>query len=227
MPLDRGDLDAQLKEIGEGDQWWERREFRALPYVLHPDERIRCLVTGRLYGHSRPGFRPGRWLVVVTDERILCLRQERFARRQIEFTARQLLGVQERSRLRSFQVTLRTAERRYALRVRKEDAVRLTGALASLMPQPGGQLDAGLDAWRWLPGIERIAHIPGVTGILTRVAMLSPPEDVPPRQLERLEATVERLEGEVSQLQQQVAFLEELMERRAEGAMLVGGAGDG
>lgn len=37
MPVDRGAIDAQLREIGEGEGWWEQREFRALPSILQHD----------------------------------------------------------------------------------------------------------------------------------------------------------------------------------------------
>ena len=48
MPVDRGAIDGQLREIGEGERWWEQREFRDLPYVLQPDERLRGLTNGKL-----------------------------------------------------------------------------------------------------------------------------------------------------------------------------------
>ena len=48
MPIDRGAIDGQLREIGEGERWWEQREFRDLPYVLQPEERLRGLTNGKL-----------------------------------------------------------------------------------------------------------------------------------------------------------------------------------
>src|SRR5690606_34155778 len=117
MPVDRGAIDAQLREIGEGGRWWEQREFRDLPYILHADERIRGIVTGRLLGPRRPRILPsGPWLLVATDQRLLGLRQERFGRKQVEIAPGQVTRMQQGSRLRSYQIVLETPLRRYRIR---------------------------------------------------------------------------------------------------------------
>jgi hypothetical protein len=219
MPIDRGEIDAQLRAIGEGERWWEQREFRDLPHVLHPDERIQGIINGKVLGRRRPPLRPAStWLIVVTNQRLVCLRQERFARKQIEIAAGQITRVQQRSRFGGHQITIDTAARRYRIRVARDDAFRFSGALAPLLPaevQPRPAID--YEPLAWLPGISTVAAIPGFSGIVSRVAMLSPP-DYASRdrdQLARLERTVESLQNDVERLQQQVGFLEDLLHERA------------
>ncbi|HUF51164.1 MAG TPA: hypothetical protein VMN60_10040, partial [Longimicrobiales bacterium] len=88
MGVDRGTIDSQLKEIGEGEHWWEQAEFRELSHVLHEGERMLGIAYGKLLGPRRPGIRPPRkWLLVVTDQRLICLQQERYGRKQIDVPA--------------------------------------------------------------------------------------------------------------------------------------------
>src|SRR5687768_13236152 len=133
MPVDRGAIEAQLREIGESERWWEHREFRELPNVLHAEEHIQALTSGRLLGAWGPRIRPGaRWLIVVTSHRLLCLKQERFARRQIDVAPRQITRVYQRSRIGAFEITIDTPLRAYRMRIPKADALRVSGALGSL-----------------------------------------------------------------------------------------------
>lgn len=222
MPVDRGAIDAQLREIGEGERWWEQREFRTLPYVLHPDERILGIINGKLLGARRPRIRPaGPWLFVATNQRLICLKQERFARKQVEFASGQITGVRQSSRLRAYQVTIATPQGTYRIRIPKADAFRFTGALATLMQSPQVQR-AGpeVELLPWLPGFNTVAALPGVAGLVSKVSLLASPEYATRAHVEHVEATVERLQNDVGRLQQQVAFLEELLQKRAEEAFL-------
>lgn len=228
MPVDRGTLDAQLRDIGEGERWWEQREFRELPYVLNAGERIHGLALGKLLGARRPRLRPSsRWLLAVTDQRLLCLRHERFARKQVDIAWEQITRVHQSSGIRSYQITVWTPERRYRMRIPKEDALRFTGALEPLIPRtsvqgPGPELEA----LAWFPGMTMLARIPPFGGLVSRVALLSSPEYATREQVERLEATVERLQGDVERLQQQVEFFEDLLQKRAAEALLGRAPGD-
>jgi hypothetical protein len=221
VAVDRGAIDAQLRAIGEGERWWEQSEFRDLPHILHEHERIQGLINGRLLGRRTPRVKPaGRWLIVVTDLRLICLKRERFARRQIDIVAGQIIRLQESSRLRSYQLSIETAERKYRIRIPKADAFRFAGALGPLMPTvPVQRLHPELEAWSWIPGVRAVAALPGVAGIVTRVSTLAPADVAPRAQVDRLEASVERLQDQVEQLQEQVAFLEDLLRARP-GALL-------
>lgn len=218
MPVDRGDIDAQLREIGEGERWWEQREFRDLPYILHAGERIQGIVRGKLLGRRRPRLMTRKWLFVATDQRLVCLRQDRFARRQLEIAPGQIVRVRQSSRLRSYQIILETAQRRYRIRVPKADAFRFAGALAPLMPKnPAQRLPPALEPWSWIPGLTAVAALPGVAEL---VSSASPRAYADREHVQRLEAMVEHLQIEVERLQEQVGFLEELLQKRAEEAFL-------
>lgn len=222
MPIDRGAIDAQLKEIGEGERWWEQREFRDLPYILHADERMRGISRGKLLGRRRPRLKPASWwLIVVTDQRIICLKQERFARKQIDIAPGQVIRISQSSRLRSIQITIQTAQRTYRIRIPKANAYAFGPAVAPFKPAVAPpQLHAALEPLSWLPGINTVAALPGLAGIVSKVSMLSPPDHPTQSELQRMEASVERLQSDVERLQQQVEFLEDLLDRRADGTMI-------
>ncbi|HEX2203981.1 MAG TPA: PH domain-containing protein [Longimicrobium sp.] len=226
MPVDRGAIDGQLKDIGEGERWWEQREFRDLPYILHADERLRGIVNGRLLGRRRPrlGLSAWRapWLIVVTDQRLICLKQERFARKQVEIAPGQITGIHHTSRIRAHQIMIETGVRRYRLRIAKPDAFRFSGALAGLLPKqpllPG--TPPAPEGTTWLPGAGAVAALPGGGGLLSRFTRAAPGDYASRAHVERLEATVERLLDDVERLQQQVAFMENLLQTRSEEAFL-------
>jgi hypothetical protein len=220
MPIDRGAIDTQLGEIGEGERWWEQREFRDLPYILHPDESILGLVNGKLVGRRRPRTGMGsRWLLVVTNQRFIGLNQGRFARKQVEIPVGQITRLQQRSGFRTHQITIESAGRRYRIRIAKGEAYRFASALIPLVPEREvNRLHPDLEPLSWIPGIRTVAALPAVSGILSKVSSLSPPDPYGGERLERvvrLEATVERLQDDLERLQQQVNFLENLLENQA------------
>ena len=214
MPVDRGVIDGQLREIGEGERWWEVREFRDLPYVLRPEERIHALVQGALVGPRRPRLIPAsRWLIVLTAERLIFLRMERFGRQQVDVPLDQITGIRHRSRLRAVQVTLEAQQRRYRVRIPKQDAFRFVGALAPLIPRAGDTRHFGTSAH---PSLL-------LSGLFTGLGAVPGPDYATRAELTRLENTVERLEGEVERLHQHVEFLESLLHERAEGRLSLPG----
>lgn len=226
MSVDRGAIDEQLRDIGEGERWWEQREFRDLPHILAADERIHGIVNGKLLGRRRPRLVPARprmlpgrpWLIVATSHRLICLRQERFGRKQVDLRRGQITGIQHASRIRAYQITLDTPQGTYRLRIPKRDAFRFMGALSPLVPQPLGQPpNPELTATSRSPGLTAVAAIPGLSGFMSKVAVPAMPDYVTRAELARLETTVDRLENELERLQEQVDFLEELLQKRAEG----------
>ncbi|HEU0053605.1 MAG TPA: hypothetical protein VFQ39_10525 [Longimicrobium sp.] len=218
MPLDRGALDTQLREIGEGDRWWEFREFRDLPHILHVDEKIQGLTSGRVLGGWRPKIRPvGRWLIVATNLRLICLKQDRFARRQIELAAGQITRIYGSSRLRTYQIVVETPQRRVRLRIPKDDAFRFAAVLDPLVAVPPvHRVEGGAAPRPLLPGIGALAALPGMRGL----GRPSPDEFASRAHADRLEAAVEHLQNDVERLRQQVAFLEDLLQKQAEETFL-------
>jgi len=221
MPIDRGTIDAQLKDIGEGDRWWEHREFRDLPHILHADEKLRGIATGKLLGRRRPRLLPvARWLLVATDQRLVCMKQERFARKQVEIAAGQIMRIRASSRLRTVQLVVETPQGRYRIRIPKADAFRFAAALEPLVPNALVQrLDPQATSGSWLPGMSTLAALPGVSVVASR---FSPPkaDGAELDRYERLELNVERLQTEVERLQHQVAFIEDLLQTQAKEAFL-------
>lgn len=214
MPVDRGAIDAQLRDIGEGERWWEQREFRDLPYILQADERIHGLIHGTVLGRRRPRLPSrGHWLIVATSQRLICLKQERAGRRQVDVRWDQVTGIRHRSRLRAVQITLETPQRPYRIRVQKAEAFRFIGALAPLVPQPAGAAGAGV------PAVSAAPVLRGLPGLLSWMTVLPGPEYASAHDLARVEATVERLENEVARLRQHVEFLESLLEKHSDGAL--------
>ncbi|HEX8362066.1 MAG TPA: PH domain-containing protein [Longimicrobium sp.] len=220
MPIDRGAIDSQLREIGEGDRWWEHREFRDLPHILHADEHIKGLITGKLLGARGPRMRmSGSWVFVATSQRLIALKQERFARKQVEIAAGQIIRIHPSTRLRSSQIVVETPQRRYRLRVPKAEAFRFAGALATLMPAaPAQPLALEAESWSWFP--RSVAALPGVSGLVERVSPRSGPDYPSREQLERLELTVEALQNDLERLRNQVVFLEDLLRKQSEETFL-------
>jgi PH (Pleckstrin Homology) domain-containing protein len=209
MPVDRGAIDAQLRDIGEGERWWEEREFRDLPYILSADERIHGIVHGRLLRPRRPRIIPSPpGLVVATNQRLICLKREGFGRQQVDLYLGQITGMQHSSRLRTVQITLYTTHRKHRIRVAKADAFRFISALAALLPRPEGAA---------LPAAAANPTLPRPAGLLSRWTQPPAPDPVTRGDLARVEGAVERLEGEVERLRQHVEFLEELLQERSGG----------
>lgn len=211
MPVDRGTIDSQLKEIGEGEHWWEQAEFRELSHVLHEGERMLGIAHGKLLGPRRPRIRPQRrWLLIVTDQRLICLQQERYGRKQIDVPASMITGVDQTTKLRGYQITVETTSRRYRIRIPKDQAFRFARALAPLTPSRAPQ------PFGWIPGMTTVAAMPGVGRLVSGFSSLATPEDPHRADIERLQATVERLELDIERLQEQVAFFEDLLRKRNE-----------
>lgn len=228
MTVDRGQIDAQLKSIGEGDRWWEQREFRALPAVLEEGERITGLAMGKLRGTRMPRMRPsGRWLFVTTDRRVICLQEQRYARRQIDLPGEQILRVSQSSGLRRYRVTLHLRDRRVQLRIAKSEAYRFGDAVAAFdPPEHATPLPPELEPLALIPGMNRIARLPMVRSLAERVSQLSPADTIPADRVRKLERAVESLTEEVDQLREQVAFLEDLLKERDSGVLPVQAGGD-
>jgi hypothetical protein len=216
MSIDRGAIDEQLRAIGENAAWWEHRDFRMLPEILHPEERILGLSRGVLARWPVPRLLPtGKWLIVVTSERLICLRQERFGRKQLELRLDQVTAMTHRTGLRGARVALYTPLQRCRLRLSRADAFRMIGILAPFVARQQLELSrTGADVIR-LPSPSRGLTTLPILGWLSGARDYAP-DGVTREQMIRVEATVDRLEKEVERLQQQVDFLENLLVSRGE-----------
>lgn len=218
MPVDRSTIDGQLREIGEGDRWWEQREFRDLPYILNADERIHGVVNGKLFGPPRPRVMPSaHWLIVATSERLVCLKRQRVGRQQVDIHLSQITRMQHSSRVRGVRIVLDTPHRRYRIRISKHDAFRFIGALTPLVQRALSPTTGEGPAYLLPPGTQTLESVPRLTRLLSRVTGHAPvPDFVPRAEFARVAADVERLENEMERLKQHVEFLENLLQQRAE-----------
>ena len=73
---------------------------------------------------------------------------------------------------------------------------------------------------RRVPGMSTVAALPGVERMLTKATVLTAHDPSIRSEIQRLESTVERLQQEVERLREHVAFLEQLLETRAEQNLL-------
>jgi hypothetical protein len=220
MPIDRGAIDQQLRDLREGEHWWEVREFRELPHLMYADERIHGVIRGHVLGRL-PKVRPTRrWLIVATNQRVIFLKHTPFGLRQIEVMPAGVTRVYHSNRLRGYQISIVTTVQKVRVRIRKADAFRFVQALAAVIPSESvHRLSPGLEALSWVPGISAVAELPGVERMLskaTSTVMTAPTAPASRSEMHRLEDTVEQLQKDVDRLIEQVAFLEDLLQKRAE-----------
>ena len=128
MPIDRGTIDQQLRALGETSRW-DERELRDLPTVLHSDETILAISRGKI---ARLRWLRRSWLIVVTNERLLCLRSSGRSWRQLEVSASQIARVALRIGVFRGRVIVLTTGSTYRLLVPRWDAYKLLTALSGL-----------------------------------------------------------------------------------------------
>lgn len=212
MPLDRGVVEQQLRAIGEGAHWWNVRELRDLPQVLHEDEQILAIGTGRI-SRLRLPRRP--WLVVVTPARLLLLRSYADTGWRHLEAAMHLI---ERGSLRtgpfSGRVRLVVGGRAMRVVLSRDQAYRVHDAVAAHAAVARGTL-AGIGAGSIVRrmvdhvlAMPAVAFSPATAGRLPAAAAVPAPGDA------ELEQRVQALEEQVERLQEQVEFLEQLLRER-------------
>lgn len=208
MPIDRGQMDQQLEALGEGARWWDVRELRDLPAVLHADEQIQALARGKI---GRPRWLHRLWLIVVTDRRLLMLRSGASGWQQLEVPAAQITRVTLRIGPLRGRVIVLGAGRRYRLLVQRPDGYRLLNALTNVA-EPAREAIAGFGATRVARRmIDHVLSLPAVA-LGPDAAPLPPPR--PSVDLRVVEQRFQALEEEVERLRQQVDFLEQLLRQR-------------
>lgn len=208
MPLDRGLIDQQLDDLGEGSLWWDVRELRDLPAVLHGDERILAMSRGKI---GRARWLRRTWLIVATDQRLVCLRSQRSPGwRQLEIPGRQI----DRARFRigpfRGRIVVVAGGRKYRFLVPRPDGYKLMRALSYFDApaagaiqgfRPGRMVRQVLDHMMALPAV---ALGPELATGGTAAAV----------EATRLQDRLDTLEAQNERLQEQVDFLEDLLRRR-------------
>jgi len=205
MPIDRGAIDLQLEALGESSRWWEEREFRDMPAVLRSDENLLALARGKV---ARPRWMRRPWLIVVTDQRLLCLRSTRRAGwRQLEIAAGQISRVALRIGPFRGRVIVVGGGRTCRLLVSRPDGYKLSSVLSALCA-PGKTASTRLRPTLMVRRV--IDHV-----LALPAAAMGPDAPAPPKAVPAVADTerVHSLEDEVEELRQQVRFLEDLLQR--------------
>lgn len=209
MPIDRGLIDQQLQALGESSTWWDQRELRDLPAVLDADEQIRAISHGNIDRLRAPGRK---WLIVVTNRRLLFLRSgRRTSWRQLELSTSQITGVRMRMGVLHGRVIVQASGLRYRLLVTRADAYKLSNALASVA-RPKLE-EPGFGPTRIVRRmVDHVLALPVAT--FNPNAPAKPPAPPPPRIDDAMDKRVSLLEEHIHELQQQVDFLEKLLHQR-------------
>jgi hypothetical protein len=173
--------------------WSELPVVQELPHVLWPDEIVRAVFTGSIAHRVRPNSR--KWLIVLTDQRVLCLKQRRTsnAPKVIDVSYDSLTHVTTRARVISATVILTTAVGTLRLRVSRADAHRIAQSISTVRR---GQTPI------YITPAQPSAH------------QLSEQQRSSQHRVERLESNVDQLEAELARMQRQVEFLEQLLHTR-------------
>ena len=217
MPLDRGIVDQQLQALGESSRWWNCRELRDLPAVLHPDEQIQAVARGKV-GRVRLMRLP--WLIVVTQQRVLCMRSStRGSWKQFDVAVSQVGRVTLRVGLFRGRLIVDVGAQKYRILVPRADAYKLQSALARVSGPPRMPVPGFAPTRMVHRVIDHVLSLPTVA--------LAPDDPRPPRpagpspDVTRLDERVQALEQEIFQLSQQVDFLEQLLRQRQMAASTV------
>jgi Bacterial PH domain len=209
MPIDRGIIDQQLQDLGEGSRWWDQREMRDLPAVLHADERILAISRGKV---ARPRWFRRTWLIVVTDRRLLCLRSaDRTSWRQLEVGA----GLIERVALRigpfRGRVVVATSGHTYRLLVPRKDGHKLVSSLSNVSA-PARVLQSRVTPTLMVRRvIDHVLALPAAA--LNPTASIEIAPATQPPDTSAMDERVQLLEQEVDEMRKQVDFLEQLLRR--------------
>lgn len=209
MPIDRGQMDQQLEALGEGARWWDVRELRDLPVVMHADERILTLARGKI---GRPRWLHRVWLIVVTDRRLLMLRSaSRSGWRQLELSASQITRVTLRIGPLRGRVIVTGGGTRFRLLVERADGYRLLNALTNVAAPPKEAL-TGFGPTRVARRvIDHVLSLPAAAFGPDAVPALPPAPSV---DLRAIDQRFQALEEEIERLREQVDFLEQLLRQR-------------
>jgi hypothetical protein len=207
MPLDRGAVEQQLEAIGES-RWWDRRELRDLPAALHADERILALALGKL---QRPRLLRRPWLIVVTSQRLVCLRAgRRLTREQVEVPANQIIRVSMRVGPFRARLLIAVSGDRYRLLVRRPDAYKLLAALSSVVQEREAAVHGAWPGLMFGRVIRHVLELPAVA-LKPDTPNAKPAPDTGNTDHEK---RLQLLEEQVQQIQRKVYFLEDLLRQR-------------
>ena len=128
MAQDKAIVDSQIKALGNFSRFLVRSEIQFLPEILRQNEQLHALTSGRFKDHDN-------WLVVVTDQRILCLYKGIFfGMKQVELPMHQISGIGHQTGMMFGEIVATTSGGSEALTmIPKSDVVMVAAALSELV----------------------------------------------------------------------------------------------
>lgn len=209
--MDRSTLTEQLDALGGSSRWWNERELRDLPSILQPDEEVLAIARGKV-GRIRVMRRS--WLVLATDQRLLCVRSMRGAGwRQFELRADQVRRVSLRIGPFRGRVLVHTVGETYRVLLPRNDAYDVFRALQGIAGLP--QITGTTPRQVVRRVIDHILAFPAAAldpePPPARRPAVAPPVPPPAPPPPEVQDRMEQLESETEELRQQVAFLEQLL----------------
>jgi hypothetical protein len=128
MPLEKDKFENQIQGLGDFSRYCTRKEIQFLPEILRADETVRAMTSGRFKKTSN-------WLMVVTDQRILCLRKGIiFGLKQVELPIGQISGIAHSTGIMFGEIVATTSGGNEILDlIIKKDVLRVAAALSELV----------------------------------------------------------------------------------------------
>ena len=207
---------AEVEGYHRLEPWSDREEIHVVPEILRPAEEVVAVGSGTVVRTGR--LAQSKWLVVLTDRRLLCIKgRAKDSRKMIDMPISQVREADAKGLIRKT-LTLDTGYG--ALRIsglKKDVAAELVEGLRTLMEGFEDGLPAGRAGTRSEPSsADAPAHAgdgestsppPDSTG---RASTAELPTSTA-RDVATLQRTVTDLAGRVAELTERVAFLEELV----------------
>jgi hypothetical protein len=134
MSVDRAVLNELLTLVPGSERWLERTELNFLATILGADERIIAGDTALLIERGKLAMRT--WVVVVTTERLVCLKGSSDGLRKVEMPVSRMTAAYSEARLGYHEVIVESGKEKLILsRLPTEAALDLANAISSQFAQ--------------------------------------------------------------------------------------------
>jgi len=129
MSVDKSVIDEQIKNLGEFDQWFTKKEMKYLPEVIDEGEEIKAMTSGVHEGNT--------WLVVVATRRVLFLDKGMiYGLKQTEMPLAQITSVSHATGLMFGEIEIDTAGGKKKIEtISKKDVTKVAAIISDLVKQ--------------------------------------------------------------------------------------------
>ena len=130
MSVDRAVLNQLLTLVPGSERWLDRVELNFLATILGADERVVAGDTALLIERGKLAMRT--WVIVVTNERLVCLKGSSDGLRKVEMPISRMTAAHTEARLGYYEVVVESGKEKLILsRLPMEAAMDLASALNS------------------------------------------------------------------------------------------------